>query len=169
VTEQEWLECTDPRAMLEFLRCKGSKRKLRLFPPGYVRATYREAPHDMPDGIRQVLELVERYADDLASPVDLLSLRGSFLGQCRSNAHEFARMSWEHASSQETVHRGIAANVLRDIFGPLPFRATQLDPARLTPDVLALAQAAYEERLLPTGELVVRQSSNDRLSAIRLH
>jgi hypothetical protein len=31
VTEQEWLECNDPRAKLEFLRGKVSNRKLRLF------------------------------------------------------------------------------------------------------------------------------------------
>lgn len=33
MTEQEWLECTDPIPMLEFLRdCeRASRRKLRLF------------------------------------------------------------------------------------------------------------------------------------------
>jgi hypothetical protein len=31
VTEAEWLACTDPKPMLEFLRGKASNRKLRLF------------------------------------------------------------------------------------------------------------------------------------------
>jgi hypothetical protein len=31
VTEQEWLGCTDPKPMLEFLKGKASHRKLRLF------------------------------------------------------------------------------------------------------------------------------------------
>src|SRR5262245_8575720 len=31
VTEAEWLGCTDPKLMLEFLRRKASERKLRLF------------------------------------------------------------------------------------------------------------------------------------------
>jgi hypothetical protein len=45
-----------------------------------------------------------------------------------------------------------AAACLRDLFGPLPFRPVTLD-AWLTPDVAAVARAAYEERSLPAGAL----------------
>jgi hypothetical protein len=31
MTQQEWMACTDPTPMLEFLRGKASERKLRLF------------------------------------------------------------------------------------------------------------------------------------------
>ena len=42
--------------------------------------------------------------------------------------------------------------LVRDIFGN-PFRPVTLDLAWLTPTVLTLATSAYEERILPSGEL----------------
>jgi hypothetical protein len=41
--------------------------------------------------------------------------------------------------------------LLRTIF--TPFRPLPIDPAWLTPTVVALAEAAYSERQLPSGEL----------------
>jgi hypothetical protein len=43
--------------------------------------------------------------------------------------------------------------LLRDIFGPDPLRPVPVEPAWRTPTVTALAQAAYDERLLPSGLL----------------
>jgi hypothetical protein len=37
-------------------------------------------------------------------------------------------------------------DLLRDIFGPLPFRPVALDPAWLTPAVIGLAQRIYTEK-----------------------
>jgi hypothetical protein len=42
--------------------------------------------------------------------------------------------------------------LIRDVFGN-PFRGVTLDPAWLTPGVAALAQAAYDQRIMPSGEL----------------
>jgi hypothetical protein len=42
---------------------------------------------------------------------------------------------------------------LRDIFGPLAFRPVRLDSAWLTSSVLDIAQAAYDQRILPAGHL----------------
>jgi hypothetical protein len=44
------------------------------------------------------------------------------------------------------------AALVRELFGN-PFRPLTLDPACLTPTVLSIAQAAYETRSLPSGEL----------------
>jgi len=65
---------------------------------------------------------------------------------------------FDHADADAIVVRERAAQapLLRDIFGPLPFRPSTVDPAWLTWNggtVRHLAQAAYEERHLPTGEL----------------
>jgi hypothetical protein len=43
-------------------------------------------------------------------------------------------------------------SLLRDVFGN-PFRPAALDPAWLTPTVTGIAIAAYQERILPSGEL----------------
>jgi len=44
------------------------------------------------------------------------------------------------------------APLFRDVFGN-PFHPLQLDPTLLTPTILSLAQAAYDERLMPQGQL----------------
>jgi hypothetical protein len=50
------------------------------------------------------------------------------------------------------AERATQCQLLRDIFGN-PFRPVALDPAWLTPDVLSLARAAYDNRTLPEGTL----------------
>jgi hypothetical protein len=44
------------------------------------------------------------------------------------------------------------AHLLRDVVGN-PFRCPTFDRATLTPTASSIAQAVYEERLLPSGEL----------------
>jgi hypothetical protein len=44
------------------------------------------------------------------------------------------------------------ANVVRDIFGN-PFRPLAIDRGRLTPTIVSLARAAYDERMMPQGLL----------------
>jgi hypothetical protein len=50
------------------------------------------------------------------------------------------------------IEKRAQAVVLRDIFGN-PFRAVALDPTWRTPAILRLAEAAFEERELPSGLL----------------
>jgi hypothetical protein len=51
---------------------------------------------------------------------------------------------------------GGKADAIRCIFGN-PFRPVTFDPAWRTPDVTALATAAYEERILPSGDLDIHR------------
>jgi hypothetical protein len=63
----------------------------------------------------------------------------------------------EEAREAETRHRGdeakdIGAQVLREVFGN-PFQSILFDRTWRTPDVLSLAQAAYDDRYQLTGHL----------------
>jgi hypothetical protein len=62
----------------------------------------------------------------------------------------------------EAEIRGHASDedLIRDVFGN-PFRPVTIDPAWRTPTVLALAEAAYDERILPEGRLAA-----DRLAVL---
>lgn len=68
MTETEWLECTDPKPMLEFLRDKASDRKLRLFAIACVLPLLHRISHE--PGLEAV-EVSERYADGLATEAEL--------------------------------------------------------------------------------------------------
>lgn len=60
------------------------------------------------------------------------------------------------ASPKPEQERRSQAGLLRDIVGPVPFRAIQVDPSWLAWNggtIPRLALAAYEDRCLPTGNL----------------
>jgi hypothetical protein len=85
MTEAEWLACTDPQKMLEFLQNRASglrSRALRLlgFPPYlpsdrklrlFACACCRRTWHLLEDQAWQVVELAERDADGQASAAEL--------------------------------------------------------------------------------------------------
>jgi hypothetical protein len=59
--------------------------------------------------------------------------------------------SWVPPGGDEPVHR-VQAHLLRDVFGN-PFRPVTLRGSWLTRAVVSLAQAAHNERLMPSGQL----------------
>lgn len=199
MTEQEWLACTDPKPMLEFLRGKASDRKLRLFACACGRRVWRllkEADS------RTAVEVAESFADGLE--------RKSTLAVARSRARRAAvtqrgaaYVAWRAAfekiqaaivhlaldtfwSAGFRMFGGLAADMadvereqaavaalLPEIFGnpfrPLPPKRGKKKWEQMWRSLLAwndgtvvrLAQAAYEERLLPEGTL-----DNSRLAVL---
>ncbi|WP_439626433.1 hypothetical protein [Gemmata sp.] len=68
MTEHEWLTCTDPAPMLEFLRAKASNRKLRLFGVACCRRVWESMSEE---GSRSMVLVAERFADGLATADEL--------------------------------------------------------------------------------------------------
>jgi hypothetical protein len=183
MTEQQWQNCTDPRAMLEFLRDKVSDRKLRLFACAYCRAV-RGSQHMLPG---TAVTVAERYADGLASDEDLASERRGvpFPNEYSEwvvgpSAYDGAwePVAWLTSSRDlrkidpdalrhcpipldDVVKRSVL--LLRDIFDD-PFRPVAVDPAVLAwhdATVVRLARASYDERHMPEGTL-----DNGRLAVL---
>jgi hypothetical protein len=74
--EQQWLSCTDPEKMLEFLRDSGkaSERKLRLFACACVRPLWHLLDDERG---RQPVEVAEGFADGAASGQELEAAAGA--------------------------------------------------------------------------------------------
>lgn len=163
MTEAEWRTCTNLEMMLASLRGKTSDRKLRLF----AVACCRCLELDIPDQRSwDAVHVAEWYADGRGSEEDLAAAhrdaRASLDG--RRNAAVAATapdpwaavpgvadsiywLGWEAA--EEGGERLGQIELLRDAFGPLPFRRIALDPRWLAWNdgtVPKLALAIYEDR-----------------------
>jgi hypothetical protein len=167
MTESEWVDCKDPRPMLEFLRGKASNRKLRLFAVACCRGSSDLFTADK--FLPHFLTFAERLAE---GETELASAPSIPYGE--RNPHPTMRDSLTHRESwtsawntisvvvfTDSERRGIQPlaeprpyirEVLLDLFGS-PFRPVTVDPVWRTAAVVALARAAYDERHLPSGHL----------------
>ena len=66
--------------------------------------------------------------------------------------HEFFDEAKAASHAAENAERTVQSILLRDVIG-IPFRPLTLGPSHRTATVVSLAQAAYDERQLPSGEL----------------
>jgi hypothetical protein len=184
MTEADWNSCTDPQVMLEFLRDSNrlSERKARLFGCACCRRIWRLLHRGQS---RRAVEEAERYADGLVDEAALLDIDTTATagadedGPDRYRAAVAARISARVSPMPSAVadfaqravtcepgsghylasfrqERAAQGALLRDLFGPLPFREVHIDPTWLRWNdgaVLRLATAIYEERQLPSGTL----------------
>lgn len=146
MTQAEWLACTDPEKMLDYLfdrpgRFDPPRRRNRLISDRkfnlFVVACFSSVREHMDEPIRQAVLVHERFADGLATEIDLLAARG-----------EVGRPLWTFVLGPTTrsEQRQAQADLLRDLFKPqLPF----LDRAWVIWNdglVRKLAQAIYDDR-----------------------
>jgi hypothetical protein len=175
VTEAEWLRRDEPAEMLSFLRERlagreDARRKIRLWAAACCRQVWHRVKKARS---RKLVEASERYADgevdfrDLKAAWDahgyVVGPRAWGIRIARSAAHrdiwQGALETWAALSlsgidggPESALEDRVQAGLFREVFGN-PFRRVMVAPAWRTPTVAALARGAYDERLLPSGEL----------------
>jgi hypothetical protein len=171
MTEAEWLTCADPQPMLEYVRGKASERKLRLFACACARLVWDRLPADL---LRESVETAEKYADGLVTDAErhrYVELTNNLATEAvlrtygEPSADDSALSAARHAitpgyrfrdpaegfsfTSSQWPTRRYHPGLLRDIFGPLPFRPVAINPRWLKWNygtVPAVARRIYEER-----------------------
>jgi hypothetical protein len=178
VDEAKWLTCEDPGLMLTFLHDKGSERKVRLLACASCRAMWslikaRDS--------RTAIDVAERFADRLAHEGGLSRAYAGARSVARKTSSNALRTGdlnlhaalWHAAETcarnarwvprryvlgegRSTPICGLEAGkqvvLIREIYGN-PFHPVVLDSACLTTIVVALAEAAYQQRSLPDGHI----------------
>ena len=173
MTEEQWLACTDPVEMLRFVRERASDRKVRLF---FCACCRGERYAVCPQG-RAAVGTAEALADGQANEAERRSASSVIARLVQSFLPDDGRWSaypliaWSLLSIEDArdfmtwgspnviglaSSEGVIA-ALRDLFGPVLFRHTPpFAPSLLSWNggtVKRLAEAAYEERLIPAGHL----------------
>jgi hypothetical protein len=163
VTEQEWLDCTDPTPMLEFLRGKMSDRKLRLFAVACCRriwplmADWRsrvavETAEKYADGNATESELRESHiaaeaaSDDAltggnAEAADAATAAAELVADCTSCAIAAADADYSARYTEYFAQAGVLRDIIGNPFHPVPF-----SPSWCTDTALSLARQMYESR-----------------------
>lgn len=164
MTETEWLTCTDPTLMLRYLRGKASDRQLRLIAVSFCRRIWDRITDEISRG---AVEVAERFADERVSRKELRESRQMALG-VSSNRYDFtprfveaaaatclldamvaavrtSQLAWVFGHSPDVAEQSQQTSFIRHITGN-PFHPIVLDPTWLTSTVLALCQAAYDDK-----------------------
>jgi hypothetical protein len=109
MTEAEWLDCTDPGKMLEFLRAKASDRKLRLFAVACCRELDPGMGKDHPAHI--AVEVAERYVEGVARQEELEAAPAAAEGA--RYAHWAEVFDQRRPATQSEVREGWLARMAR--------------------------------------------------------
>jgi hypothetical protein len=172
MTEQEWLETSDPADLLRSSLFRPNARRFRLFVVYCCQQDSEAFPHPRD---RRVIQIAEQLADGQAGEADRVSAE-QILFEMRADlevdvecafliplclvareldaedALSCARDMALRAEFMDGRFKGMEvemyheqAVIIRDLFGN-PFRLVAFDPRWRTSDVLGLARAIYEDR-----------------------
>jgi hypothetical protein len=145
VTEQEWSACPSPTVLVEFLRNKASARKLRLV----AVACSMRVWDSLYDVERDAVALIEKHVEGLASEEDRATAFKSTVGRVRAvYGHDERAVALDLLDRDgrfgaeavmlllpsdpvaSQIEQETWCGIIRDIFGPLPFRPTPADAPR---------------------------------------
>lgn len=173
MTEQNWKNATEPQPMLELLRFSGklTERKARLF----AVACCRRVRHLLDRIGAEAVEVSERYSEGRATAAerdaaenlawwgaDGLNYEEDRVWYAGWAAHSAVAGNAGEAARLASMARGdngeamFQCSLLRDLFGPSPFREVGIDADWLQWNdgtVKKVAQTIYDERSLPEGTL----------------
>jgi hypothetical protein len=171
MTEDEWLASNDPWSMLHVVqRSDPSERKVRLYNAAVCRRFWGYLPEEsqsilaeselLADGLTPLpsdeMELCAR-ANVVVAPFDRQYPKKEFPSdEIRIQREAAAAVCYAVIPNElwgasgyfweiDPAEKGPHAVIIRDVFGN-PFRPVAADHSRLTPSVVNLAQAIYDER-----------------------
>jgi hypothetical protein len=189
MTEPAWMTCDNPKAMLSFLAGarKARDRQYRLFACACCRRVW---PLMSRESARRAVEVTERHADGLASDEELEAAQraacgvrelcgivGKWASACAARTAAVMVVDTagrlaacppdqEYDPTLWAAETPMQCDLLRDVFGPLPFRPVPIASSWRTSEVLGLARAIYDERsfdrMLELGQALYRAGCNDR-------
>ena len=165
MTETEWLTCTDPDPILEFIISRATERKLLLFGCACWRAVWE---HVKPAS-RRFVEATEQYADERITWEQLKAVWDMIDGKDSDSLHRWLhssmreKLTWEltgfHAASKGFDGTAMTpddwlnqlktqSDMLREVFGN-PFRSPHVHSSRLKWNgnaIRRLAHSIYDRR-----------------------
>jgi hypothetical protein len=189
MTEQEWLGCKDPKPMLRFLADQGkaTERKYRLFSCACCQRVWDSLTDERS---RRAVTIAERFADGLASEEELqfalaeaaevrglsgMPARWAAVAVARTGALRVVDTAGQVAASPAVGDYDPArweeewerqCDLLRDLFGPLPFRPVTVEAGWRTQEVAAVIEAINEGkdfgRVAELGEVLYRAGCRQR-------
>jgi hypothetical protein len=90
MTEEQWLECREPTAMLEVLHGKASERKVRLFSVACCRRLWELLSDERS---RQAIDIAERYADAKTTEGELENAADAACAVCDADGDAGSKQS----------------------------------------------------------------------------